>query len=54
MNRNRGGSEERLMGSIFDVAWQGANRELGMRNVTGERGHLWRRHFGNCVHQSAN
>lgn len=25
------------MGSIFNIKWQGANRELGMRNVTGER-----------------
>lgn len=54
INRNRNGGEERLTDSIFDVVWQGANGELDMRNVTGERGRLWRHHFGNCMHESAN
>lgn len=43
------GSEERPMGSTFDVLWQGANGELEMRNVTRERERsLWELSAGKC------
>lgn len=42
------------MGSVCHVSGWDASRELDMRNVTQERGRLWRHRFGNCLYESAN